>query len=110
MVFDYPAPYKAQLNWDQLNRGDLIWPTDTFVDRHTIRLGGITFELVVLQPKSRGWVRLADSDSTSMPLIHPNFMGEEEDLRAAVESVRTGLPSSSRHSSARQLCRFKPSA
>ncbi|XUJ35180.1 GMC family oxidoreductase [Bradyrhizobium japonicum] len=28
---------------------------------------GITFELVVLQPKSRGWVRLADSDPTSMP-------------------------------------------
>jgi choline dehydrogenase-like flavoprotein len=49
---------------------------------------GITFELVVLQPKSRGWVRLADSDPTSMPLINPNFMGEEEDLRAAVESVR----------------------
>ncbi|MFC7397274.1 GMC family oxidoreductase [Chelatococcus sp. GCM10030263] len=48
---------------------------------------GITFELVVLQPKSRGWVRLADSDPTSMPLINPNFMGEEEDLRAAVESV-----------------------
>lgn len=49
---------------------------------------GITFELVVLQPKSRGWVRLADSDPTSMPLINPNFIGEEEDLRAAVESVR----------------------
>ncbi|ODM77065.1 GMC family oxidoreductase [Bradyrhizobium elkanii] len=49
---------------------------------------GVTFELVVLQPKSRGWVRLADSDPTSMPLINPNFMGEEEDLRAAVESVR----------------------
>src|SRR5438477_543727 len=49
---------------------------------------GITFELVVLQPKSRGWVRLADSDPTSMPLINPNFMGEKEDLTAAVESVR----------------------
>jgi choline dehydrogenase-like flavoprotein len=49
---------------------------------------GITFELVVLQPRSRGWVRLADSDPTSMPLINPNFIGEEEDLRAAVESVR----------------------
>ena len=49
---------------------------------------GITFELVVLQPKSRGWVRLADSDPTSMPLINPNFIGEEEDLRAVVESVR----------------------
>ncbi|MCS3446073.1 GMC family oxidoreductase [Bradyrhizobium elkanii] len=49
---------------------------------------GVTFELVVLQPKSRGWVRLADSDPTSMPLINPNFVGEEEDLRAAVQSVR----------------------
>ncbi|WP_262269477.1 GMC family oxidoreductase [Microvirga yunnanensis] len=48
---------------------------------------GLTFELVVLQPKSRGWVRLADSDPMSMPLIHPNFVGEEEDLRAAVQSV-----------------------
>jgi choline dehydrogenase-like flavoprotein len=42
---------------------------------------------VVLQPKSRGWVRLADGDPTSMPLINPNFIGEEEDLKAAVESV-----------------------
>jgi choline dehydrogenase-like flavoprotein len=49
---------------------------------------GITFELVVLQPKSRGWVRLADGDPTSMPLINPNFMGEDEDLKAAIEAVR----------------------
>jgi choline dehydrogenase-like flavoprotein len=48
---------------------------------------GITFELVVLQPKSRGWVRLANSDPASMPLIHPNFVGEEEDLVAAAQSV-----------------------
>jgi choline dehydrogenase-like flavoprotein len=48
---------------------------------------GVTFELVVLQPKSRGWVRLADSDPRSMPLINPNFVGHEDDLRAAVESV-----------------------
>jgi choline dehydrogenase-like flavoprotein len=49
---------------------------------------GITFELVVLQPKSRGWVRLADAEPTSMPLINPNFVGDERDLKAAVESVR----------------------
>ena len=49
---------------------------------------GITFELVVLQPKSRGWVRLADGNPTSMPLINPNFMGHEDDLKAAVASVR----------------------
>lgn len=49
---------------------------------------GVTFETVVLQPRSRGWVRLADSNPTSMPLINPNFLGDDEDLRAAVESVR----------------------
>jgi alkyl sulfatase BDS1-like metallo-beta-lactamase superfamily hydrolase len=46
MIFDYPAPYKSQLNWEQLSLADLIWPTDTFTDRYTIRLGGITFELI----------------------------------------------------------------
>ncbi|WP_416425147.1 GMC family oxidoreductase N-terminal domain-containing protein [Pseudomonas sp. App30] len=49
---------------------------------------GITFELVVLQPKSRGWIRLADSDPTSMPLINPNFIGHAFDLDVAVESVK----------------------
>ena len=49
---------------------------------------GVTFETVLLQPKSRGWVRLADSDPTSMPLINPNFIGDDEDLKAALESVR----------------------
>jgi alkyl sulfatase BDS1-like metallo-beta-lactamase superfamily hydrolase len=46
MVFDYPTPYKSQLNWELLNPADLIWPTDTFTDKYTIRLGGITFELI----------------------------------------------------------------
>ena len=49
---------------------------------------GITFETVVLQPKSRGWIRLANNNPTSMPLINPNFLGDESDLQAAVESVR----------------------
>ena len=49
---------------------------------------GVTIELEVLQPKSRGWVRLADVDPTSMPLINPNFMGHEDDLSAAVDAVR----------------------
>lgn len=46
MVFDYPAPYRSQLNWDWLMPRDLIQPTDTFADRYTVRLGGITFELI----------------------------------------------------------------
>ncbi|MEW5303771.1 MAG: hypothetical protein WDW36_006430 [Sanguina aurantia] len=50
---------------------------------------GITFELVVLQPRSRGSVRLADSDPTSMPLIDPNFMADEYDLSTAIKSIRS---------------------
>lgn len=49
---------------------------------------GLTFEIVVLQPKSRGSVRLADADPRSMPLIDPNYMGEPEDVRVAVEAIK----------------------
>ncbi|MFA6115260.1 MAG: GMC family oxidoreductase N-terminal domain-containing protein [Sphingomonas sp.] len=49
---------------------------------------GITLETVVLQPKSRGWIRLADADPTSMPLINPKFLDHEYDLKATVEAVR----------------------
>ncbi len=49
---------------------------------------GITFELVVLQPKSRGEINLRDGDPFSEPLINPNFMADEHDLNEAVKSVR----------------------
>jgi choline dehydrogenase len=49
---------------------------------------GITFELVVLQPQSRGSIRLRDGDPTSMPLIDPNFMSERYDISTAVKSIR----------------------
>lgn len=49
---------------------------------------GVTFELVVIQPRSRGSIRLADGDPASMPLIDPNFVGDPHDLAAAVASVR----------------------
>ncbi|MBT0667328.1 FAD-dependent oxidoreductase [Novosphingobium profundi] len=52
---------------------------------------GVTFATVVLQPRSRGTVKLADADPTSMPLIDPNFIGDPYDLKvgiAAVKSVR----------------------
>lgn len=49
---------------------------------------GITFALIVLQPRSKGWVRLADNDPLSMPLINPNFMMEEYDINTAVQAVK----------------------
>lgn len=49
---------------------------------------GITFATVVLQPRSRGTVRLADADPLSMPLIDPNFIGDDYDLKVGVAAVK----------------------
>jgi choline dehydrogenase-like flavoprotein len=49
---------------------------------------GVTFATVILQPRSRGWVRLADADPTSMPLINPNFIGDEHDLQVGIDAVK----------------------
>ena len=48
---------------------------------------GLTFELVVLRPRNRGTVRLADADPKSMPLIDPNYFGDDDDLRIAIKAV-----------------------
>ncbi|MCV9879429.1 GMC family oxidoreductase [Brenneria izbisi] len=49
---------------------------------------GITFELVVLRPKSRGEIMLRDTNPFSEPLINPNFMADEYDLTTAIKSVK----------------------
>jgi choline dehydrogenase-like flavoprotein len=40
---------------------------------------GLTFENVVLQPKSRGRLTLRDAKPTSAPLIDPNWLGDPEE-------------------------------
>ncbi|MCH4579986.1 GMC family oxidoreductase [Achromobacter xylosoxidans] len=49
---------------------------------------GITLELVLLQPRSRGWVRLADGDPMSMPLINPNYLADSQDIQEVVQAIR----------------------
>ncbi|MBM7342058.1 GMC family oxidoreductase [Pantoea coffeiphila] len=50
---------------------------------------GVTFALVVLQPRSRGSVRLASKDPLEMPLIDPNFIGDKWDLDVGVQAVKS---------------------
>lgn len=40
------------------------------------------------QPHSRGSVRLAGSDPALLPLVDPNFLGDERDLETLVEGIR----------------------
>jgi choline dehydrogenase len=52
------------------------------------RKPGLTLENVVLQPRSRGQVTLANDDPRSDPLIDPNYFGDPEDMRRMIGGLR----------------------
>lgn len=63
----------------------------TIVDEHGTRRhthGGYTCHVCLLRPKSKGSVRLADSNPSTMPLIDPAFLKEETDLRDLLAGVK----------------------
>ena len=41
----------------------------------------------VVRPTSRGWIRLADADPMSPPLVNPNYLGDNADLDRLVGAV-----------------------
>jgi alkyl sulfatase BDS1-like metallo-beta-lactamase superfamily hydrolase len=42
----YPWPVSVNLRWEGVKPEDLVWPTDTFRDRTSLEVGGVTFNLV----------------------------------------------------------------
>lgn len=63
-----------------------------YLDRDTLGLVdddyGITITTVVVKPKSRGTVTLRSADPNAMPIVSPNLLMEEEDMRQMVEGQR----------------------
>lgn len=49
---------------------------------------GVTVGVVLLQPESRGSVRLASADPFAKPLIDPNYLSEETDMAMLVQGLR----------------------
>ena len=49
---------------------------------------GYSCHVCLLQPKSRGSVRLASADPLAAPLIDPNFLDDADDLRKMVSGFR----------------------
>lgn len=62
------------------------------IDHARVKPGGhgMTLHACVLRPGSRGEIRLASADPGTAPLIDPNYLADEEDLRVLVEGVRRG--------------------
>ena len=50
--------------------------------------GGFSCHVCVLRPKSKGEVLLASGDPMAAPLIDPNFLAEEDDLRRLMRGAR----------------------
>lgn len=42
----------------------------------------------VVRPTSRGWVRLASNNPLDKPLVNPNYLGTEDDIRRLVDAVK----------------------
>ncbi len=49
---------------------------------------GCTIHVCQLRPKSRGWIRLADSNPLSAPLIDPCYLSDADDLGVLREGVK----------------------
>ncbi len=49
---------------------------------------GVTVTTVVIKPRSRGEVRLASADPAAMPLVSPDLLRDETDMRRMIEGQR----------------------
>lgn len=69
---------------------ELIFAPGPYVDHGTVRLGchALTLGVVLLQPRSRGTLRLASRDPFAPPRIQPDYLADPEDLRVLVAGVR----------------------
>jgi choline dehydrogenase len=52
---------------------------------------GFTILPTLLHPKSRGFVGLHDTNIASAPLIQPNFLSEEEDLKRLLKGTKMAI-------------------
>ncbi len=49
---------------------------------------GVTLNSYALRPRARGSVRLRNADPAERPVVDPNFLGDEYDVRIAVAGVK----------------------
>ena len=66
-------------------------PTTTYRDpdvKGVPDVDGVTLDVCLLRPRSRGWVRLRSADPKDAPLINSNYLGNADDVSDIVEGLR----------------------
>ncbi|MCC6946674.1 MAG: GMC family oxidoreductase N-terminal domain-containing protein [Bradyrhizobiaceae bacterium] len=56
--------------------------------RYLPAVHGFSIHVSLLRPKSRGFLELASGDPLAAPILHPNFLSEEDDTRLLVAGLR----------------------
>ena len=56
-------------------------------DKELFSQAGCVFLPTLLHPKSRGSIRLRDTDPTSHPVIDPKYLENEYDVKVLVEVI-----------------------
>ncbi len=62
-----------------------------YLDRNVMGVeptDGVTLNSCLLQPKARGTVRLRSANPADLPLVNPNYLGHEEDIRQEIAGLR----------------------
>lgn len=75
--------------WSDLERPDLQYIFFAAVQEE-VEIAGITLASVGLRPKSRGYVRLKNTDALSPPIIQPNYLQDEADIWPLLAGLKLG--------------------
>jgi choline dehydrogenase len=87
---DSPDPVDFQFHFSPIHFGRDY--TTNFYDLSTFPLtGGYSIFPTLLKPKSRGHVTLRSSNPTDAPVIQPNFLAEENDLKTLLAGTRLAI-------------------
>jgi choline dehydrogenase len=79
-----------QFHFSPLHIGNDYIP-DVYNPKTYPTVDGYSVVPTLLKPRSRGYVGLRSANSTDAPLIQPNFLSDEEDLRILVTGVKKAL-------------------
>lgn len=78
--------------WELILKGVKYNEVTVESDKATVRGNNVLKVAPVLcKPKSRGEILLKSSDPFDVPLIYPNYFGEEEDLETLLRGVKFGI-------------------
>lgn len=91
MTINGAKSVNLQFHFAPLHIGDAQNNVDVYNTKTYPTVDGYTILPSLVKPKSRGYVALKSANPLDEPIIQPNFLSEEEDLKTLVDGTRKAL-------------------